>query len=272
MESALGRFYHGFKRAERSRCNICGQRRMLTWDHVPPRRCQDRTAVELQTAFQNLVSGKKNYSYSISQNGVKYRTLCRECNNDLLGARLDPHLVRFSDEIASAITSRLTMPRFYPVPVDVPKLVRAVYGHMLAAKVTREDTVSDQLMRATVLEPAAPLPPQLRLFFWVYPYSGVVAIRDVIMPTRRGDSESLSMFSILKFFPVAFLLADCKVYEGLPHLDAQSHGPAASNINVDLKLVKPPDWPEEVERGNFVLAGQSWGSAVTARPRKQGGR
>jgi len=36
----------------------------------------------------------------ISQNGVKFRTLCGKCNNDLLDLRYDPELIPFTECVA----------------------------------------------------------------------------------------------------------------------------------------------------------------------------
>jgi hypothetical protein len=85
------------------RCNICGTSGPLTEDHTPPKGCYPPTAVELHSVVTRLNrdadgAGKPR----LSQNGVKFRTLCGRCNNGLLGSDYDPPLIRFVGTLRQA--------------------------------------------------------------------------------------------------------------------------------------------------------------------------
>ena len=77
----------------RGRCNICGEEKKLTSDHVPPKGVNRFTRMELHSVSGalNALEGKKK-KFRQFQNGVKFRSLCRDCNGGLLGKKYDPAL------------------------------------------------------------------------------------------------------------------------------------------------------------------------------------
>jgi hypothetical protein len=52
-----------------------------------------------------------------------------------------------------------------------------------------------------------------------------LTIRDVVMPSVRGNLETMGFFSILKYFPMAYLICDLDQYEGLDDLTLYYRGP-----------------------------------------------
>ncbi len=66
-------------------------------------------------------------------------------------------------------------------------LIRAVVGHMLAAKGGFERTKKKKKLRDFFNDETADFPNDLKIFYWVYPYPYTVAIRDVVMPSVRGN-------------------------------------------------------------------------------------
>lgn len=149
-------------------------------------------------------------------------------------------------------------------------LIRAIVGHMLAAKVDFERTTTDEKLRDFFNDEAVDFPNDLKIFYWVYPYPYTVAIRDVVMPSIRGNLETMGFFSILKYFPMAYLICDLDQYEGLDDLTLyyDKNPSKLADISITLKQVRHPQWPEIVDDTNFVVGGQSLKSAVIAKPRK----
>jgi len=76
-------YYAKMKRDKNHFCNICKSKTLLTWDHVPPQGGIDITPVEQETILERLTASKDDRQYLISQNGVKYRTICKDCNDRL---------------------------------------------------------------------------------------------------------------------------------------------------------------------------------------------
>ena len=255
-------------------CNICKSVGKLTWDHVPPQGSIQIKPMQQQTILQKLATGHGgDHEYSISQNGVKFRTLCGQCNNKLLGKRYDPVLKEFTASLTCNVTSGLSLPPVVHIETRPAHLVRAVFGHLLATKGKIQDTVPDQQMRSFFLDDNVTVPDGLKVFYWLHPYHNVVIIRDVAMPAVRGGVGRVcwkfGFFSILKFFPVGFLVSDVDEYEGLNELTQYIQGAPHKPARVPIKLVRveDPRWPEIVDDGNLLAGGQSIQSSILATPK-----
>jgi len=262
--------YVKVKRDRVGHCNICRNQTTLCWDHVPPQGGMEVTPVEQMTILQRLTAKENEKLYSISQNGVKFRTICTYCNNTLLGLKYDPVLNEFSIGVGRFLSTALEMPRIVEYEVRPNPLIRAIVGHMLAAKGDFERTTIDEKLRNFFNNESADFPTDLKMFYWVYPYSYIVAIRDVVMPAVRGNLETMGCFSILKYFPMAYLICDLDQYEGLDDLTFyyDKNPSKLAHIPINLKQVRHPQWPEIVDDTNFVVGGQSLKSAVFAMPKK----
>lgn len=258
------------KRAKTGPCNICRRDQPLTWDHVPPQGGVELTPMEQQTILDRLAGDQSNRSYSISQNGVKFRTICKDCNSRL-GSRYDPILNQFALEIGRILKSTLYFPSVINIPTKPNALIRAILGHLLAAKADIDDTLIDQKIRPFIFDETASLPDNIKIFYWIYPYESVVILRDVIMPAVRGQFNKLGSFSIFKYFPIAYLVADLDQYEGLNELTVFQNLKAndLAKVPINLQVVHNPQWPEIVDNGNFLAGGQSINSSLHAIPRKK---
>lgn len=249
-------------------CNICQAHGPLSWDHVPPQGCIIVQEVEVDRLYG--VFKLPHSRPKFSQNGLKYRTLCGSCNSRL-GADYDPVLKDLANHIVRVLTSRLVLPSILNIPTQPTALARAILGHLLAARLGPEDQGFDSSMRSILLDEAAPIPSHLNVFCWVHPFDHHVVLRNVVMPARRGNFSDLGQFSILKFFPVGFLVSDRGSYEGLESLTSWRSLSCSETARVVLntKDIRGPFWPEQTDPGNFVFMGADGADAVMAKPRKK---
>lgn len=124
-------------------CNLCkaaltgGQ--ALTWDHVPPEGCLESKVLTVQP-FLAPVKGT-----IVSQSGISFRSLCPSCNNDELGAKVDPCLISLSRSVRDWYASSRTSPPSFQC--DVTSILRAVVGHALATLPYTPTTTLDCDMR-----------------------------------------------------------------------------------------------------------------------------
>ena len=260
-----------YVRVERGKsgvCNICLTACDLKWDHVPPRGGVDVGPLDQYTILERLAGRSSNPNRVLTQNGVKYRTLCQTCNSNLLGGQYDRTLNEFALGIGRFLKTTLTLPATTTFATRPARLLRALFGHLLAAKAEVEHTKPDEAMRQFVLKPKAALPPELNVFYWIYPYPEVHVVRDVAMPSRYASIAKPGIFSILKYFPVAYLVTNLKEYEGLPSLSFYCPVDIDAVVHLPLPLAgaKPPDWPED---GNNIVAGGGTAahSSVSAFPK-----
>lgn len=154
----------------------------------------------------------------ISQNGVKYRTLCKHCN-ERLGHSYDPVLNSFALGVGRIIKSIVEVPSIIYYKTQPAILIKSILGHLLAAKGVIDDVVVDQKIREFLFDDHALLPGELKIFYWIYPYREIVVVRDIVMPAVRGNFSQFGFFSgMLKYFPIAYLVCNLEQYEGLDEL------------------------------------------------------
>jgi hypothetical protein len=141
----------------------------------------------------------------------------------------------------------------------------------VAAKAELDEVVFDRTVRDFIFGPELPVPQEMHIFYWIYPYPTQVVLRDVAMPKRRGDFSAFMFCHLLKYFPIAFLVTDADAYEGLPELTR--HRDAASDdivgIPVPLRNARDHLWPEAPAKGNVLFGGQAMQSSVIGSPRKK---
>jgi len=278
------------KRRKVDKCNICGNIDELTWNHVPPKSCFNNKLVEYNTFYEDvinakaIIAGDKLQRYTTSQNGVKYRSLCGKCNNDLLGAKYDPELERLTKFTHNLVNSKITLPSNVNLSLKLNKLSRSIIGHILSAKNNFEDQVlTDLKLRKYFLDTSSLPPKEMKLLFRIYPYEEIVIQRDCVVGSmNRKDEFPSGSLDCLSFYPVAFVL--CSDGSNCGQLDIFSK--CTTNINdvmdftIDLSTYKHPNsnvlrhflWPINVsddEYGaSFLLASGSSSDSVITKKRK----
>ena len=122
------------------------------------------------------------------------------------------------------------------------------------------------------LDPNLPLPDDIHIFYWIYPYATSVTIREFGMFAPGATFEQAAVYQSLKYYPVAYLCSSQPEYAGLPALSQyrDANLDAEIEIPIDLKRVEDPYWPEAPnDKDNKIFfAGQSAAAAVHARPRR----
>jgi hypothetical protein len=262
--------YAKCKREKKSICNLCREEKALSWDHVPPKGGIEIGRVEMETMFEIMAGDRESRKLRESLNGVKYRTICRDCNS-YLGLEYDPVINDFATSVGLYLKTGLALPDEISHKVKPQRLMKALLGHIVAAKVEVEDTTFDRAAREYVLDPNKPLPEEIHVFYWVYPYATSVAIRDFGMFVPRGTFNEPAVFQLLKYYPIAYLCSTKPEYAGLPALSWYRGAELDSEVEISLNLkrVEDPYWPEapDDEDNNVFFGGRSAVAAVHARPR-----
>jgi hypothetical protein len=205
-----------------------------------------------------------------SQNGVKFRTICKECN-DLLGVKYDPVLNNFALTCTRYLKTKLKLPEIIHHKTKPQRLLKSIVGHLLAAKVDKENTLFDVAAREYVLDENAILTDDINIFYWVYPYNFTTVLRDFVMFTPRGTFNKPATFQTLKYFPIAYLCCTEARYANLNSLTAFRRCSINEEVEIplDLKRIEQPLWPEKPcdKDKNILFIGQSGANSVYARPR-----
>ena len=185
-------------------CNICRKEvPSLSDDHIPPKGAFKQGKIRIH-CYPESHQGEKHVT-AISHNGLKFRTICSDCNN-LLGGSYDVHLNKFLNRVASTLSSPLILPSPLLIKGRPTAIIKAVLGHILAAKTGFCNSGVDRITREYLFDDNAVLPENVRVFFWYYPHSGT------IISTDRLDADLLNggsvLYSVLKYYPLAFLVME----------------------------------------------------------------
>lgn len=202
--------------SESGYCRLCGKYQSLTKDHFPP---------------QNTGNSGHVYIYSqstqiLSQNGMKFKTLCQECNGELL-AGLDGEqkemVVGFS---TFGKDLRIYNAKYIGLMLDTHRLLRSVLGHYIGT--CFGDEVQDELQRPLSY---SPFYEEIRKFvlgeiehleivevyYWYYPYDETrISQFQAFMPLFAKGSMEPVFGGVVKYFPIAFWIIDKSISKLLP--------------------------------------------------------
>lgn len=260
-----------FSKNRIDRCNVCNQpERDMAWDHVPPKGGIDLVEVEVRHMMAFLQGDNAPKKPLVSQNGVKFRTICRDCNTKF-GQRFDPSINRFGREIKRVIDSSLVMPsQTIHVREKPDRIARAVLGHLLSAKINVEDSAFDDEVRGFIFDDTVPIPETMNVYYWVFPFNTTIISRDVGLMEWRGGETKISVGSLLKYLPVAFFVTREAHWEGLPNLRRLCNPKDPmfeTDIPIDLGNTRAFDWPEKPEGTRAAFYGATMQEAIQAVPR-----
>lgn len=254
----------------RGPCAICGIPADLTLDHVPPKGATRITAVEMRDLTARLSMDGTQGRCELSQDGVKFRTICPRCNNERLGAGADLELVKLCNHADTVLRSSLVLPPSFAAEVRPMRVLRAVAGHLLATEVGRRPAGPfERGMADFFLDTRLPPPRELECFYWPYPYNDQVIIRDVGL-TRLGHGKAPLIFKLLKFYPLAFMLTwqrDASAWNfRMPDLAAfrRLSNDDVAFVPIDLRAVPAQRWPEAPTDDSAVMYA---GKPLHATPR-----
>lgn len=276
------RSYAREKRNKKDRCNICGRISDLTWDHVPPKFCFNDERTQYNSIFE--INNKKKYT-RIAQNGIKYRSICAECNNNLLGSNYDKEYKKLVDLLYKLYIAPGTIPQYLEIQnLKVNKIARAIVGHFLAARNEYFDGKLENELRKYFLNDKLKPPKELKLLYYVYIYNTIMIIRDVV-PKKFGKVEYSipeGLISCINTFPLAFILVhNCENNPGLCDLFEICTEDINENLNIKIDLLsymypngkelRNPYWPCNVADGetgtSMMLVSDNSNSSVFSRIR-----
>jgi hypothetical protein len=262
--------YVKVKRERIGNCNMCGKVAPLTWDHVPPQGGIELTTVQMQSVYQFLTGTTQGFNVLESQNGVKFRTICQQCN-ETMGSKYDTVINSFAITVGRYLKTLLTLPTVLSHSTRPAALIRGILGHLVAAKVQPDQVPFDKIVARLVLDESKPIPDDIFIYYWLYPYDCTLTIRDIFITYLPLGVQGYFHCHLIKYFPIAYLVTDRPYFQPLAELtkyrDLSLHDEVA--IPIDLRSVRPLNWPETTDDGQVILGGQGLESSVFA-VRKRG--
>lgn len=259
--------------AKNGQCNICGDIGPLTEDHTPPKGSVRITQVEMNHITNLLSAERAGLRGRISQNGVKFRTLCNRCNNSLLGANYDIAFNDFSQNVSTYLNTSLTLPDTVHIRGKPQKIARALFGHLTAIGIDRyRKGPNTEDLKEWFLDEGKQMPSYLNISYWVYPYKTQVLIRDGGLRNLRV--QDTAVIWLMKYYPVAFFMVWDKPagydYPELPNFNNWRTIGANSEVEmpIHLNVIPHQRWPEAPEDHSFCIYGEG-AMGVTEKIRRK---
>lgn len=194
---------HTYKKAsEPDICNICLKPAKLTLDHVPPEAALPVSHARVRPLFARADRPRN------SQSGVKFRTLCGICNGDRLGGDYDKALLEMCTQARRLHRNSHLLSRMPYVEIAPGRVVRSLFGHLLAAKDHTPHSKADELMRAFFLDPASTDLGGLNVLYWAHPDRSVRMARDTVSVDFDGPQLGMVRCDMLVWYPLGFLVCD----------------------------------------------------------------
>jgi len=251
-------------------CNICGKFRKLTYDHIPPKGCVGINTQQAALLINFLKIGELDKRNArLLQNGLNFKSICSDCNNRLLGAYYDPALKDFAKQVSSIsdVKKRLTLPPKVTIKIKPLPVMKAVAGHLLAARIRKnmneplKDAPAINALQKFVLDRDALPSNYLKFYYWFYPSDIQVIILGCGLINNLLSSErNFVIADIIKFYPLGFMVT-FDSQENIPEQFRLMQITVHDNVGLDteseilLKLENLPkiDWPEHQEDNSVML-------------------
>lgn len=189
-------------------CNICLKKSKLTWEHVPPKSCENFDKVIINDQFPQPQVKKLN-----SQNGIKYRTICEKCNNEM-GGNSDKELKKLFDDVKGFITKEKNINAVRVITINLKLVLKSVFGKFLAMDYEPAKDLISKSMRDFITWDIKPQ--NFAVYFRLYPYDLSVQARtilcsdyfpEIIQNDYNNPYLISGVISVLNFFPLSFTIA-----------------------------------------------------------------
>ncbi|WP_285409612.1 hypothetical protein [Pseudomonas sp. FR229a] len=259
------------------RCNLCLKRSQMTEDHIFPQGIAipgQRQVTKILHKVDPDFRGRQGTS--LVQNGLKKSTLCADCNNRILGAKLDPALIKLCKDVGVQISlGRFPMlPSIVVQHIELNKVAKSVAGHLLALDEYPQAThKTARELRRFILRDDATLPPTLRFHMWLYPFNRQAIFKD-LHHIQFGSGYDPFWISAFKTYPLAFAFSSeitnpsfrlpgvMDITEWVKDTPEQQY-----RLIIPTRPTVDPNWPFAAHKEGAILTGDH--DSITTQPYKK---
>ncbi|MGT8566650.1 chaperonin [Klebsiella oxytoca] len=190
-------------------CIICGKYDLLTKDHVPPK-CAITLGPVLQKTVSEYFNTKEPVKPLNAKNGAYFKTICSNCNNNLLGGldiSIENVTKKFKEQLKEFMTGLKPFP-FIRIPFDSVNFTKAMIGHILSAT-SVEDCKKEPVtspfytpLKDYVLGKKKTFEDTHDIYYWFYPHRMHISAQSVAF---MNDGH-VAFICALHFFPIGFII------------------------------------------------------------------
>lgn len=172
----------------------------------------------------------------------------------MLGSKYDKELNSFLNQLQRYLKSGLILPSIITIQAKPTLLIKAILGHILAAKTGFCDSEIDKEFRDYILNDSAVLSDKLKVYYWYYPYNNVIITTDK-MPYDIESGQS-AFFSVLKYYPLAFMTMweSSSNVAGMVELTKFNNNDHNNFVALPIPFTElPADFPESTKYCHLAL-------------------
>lgn len=172
----------------------------------------------------------------------------------MLGSRYDKELNSFLNQLQRYLKSGLVLPSRITLQAKPTLLIKAILGHILAAKTGFCDSEIDKEFRNYITNDDAILSDNLKIYYWYYPYNNVIITTDKMAYDMETGQKAF--FSVLKYYPLAFMTMweSASSVETMVELTKYNHNDHNHTAALPISFSElPSDFPESTKYCNIAL-------------------
>jgi hypothetical protein len=250
---------------KRGPCALCTNYSDLTENHVPPEGIGNSGRWIAGSYMTTVTANPDMYFGRHFRGGVRFRTLCSDCNNGL-GGKEDKALIELYDRVRKLVESPIQFPGVVQIAARPNLIVRGLLAHIVSANDSGVPNRFDVEARELFFKKTSLRFSSWNLYYWVYLGETIFLMRSAYL-TSWNPSVELSEMHILKIYPLAFVFARRPTFHGLPNMMrfVQSRDDEETDVPILLhRREKHPVWPAVVTPKEVIFLGGN-SSGVVAR-------
>ncbi len=175
------------------------------------------------------------------------------------------------------------MPNQININIKPQRVVRAIVGHLLAAEVRKDmsslprNAAHPEAVRQYILNPSAPVPEKLEVYYWLYP-SDIQVIMLGAGVMSIGHMEEMKSIRVIisefiKFYPLAFWVTwdQPKIKVNLHCLTRNKSLGIDEKSSFQISSINLPriDWPENPSDNEIIVFNDNVAYFVKKKRRKK---
>jgi hypothetical protein len=229
----------------------------LTENHIPPQAVGNFDHWNAQSYLTVSAADRELFYGRRFNGGLRFKTLCAECNNGL-GGKEDKAIINFFERVRKLLNSRVILLS----RMQVPARPNQILAHLVSANESGVPSAFDVEARELFFGKKSLSLSSWNLFYWIYLCPNLFLMRNAYY-TVWHPTVTVTPIQVLKFFPLAFMFTQEPWFFGLPNMRSflRSEDDEVVDLPVELQAKDGhPVWPVVPESINSILlAGNSFG-------------
>jgi hypothetical protein len=209
-------------KGKRGSCALCTHYSDLTENHIPPEAVGNDGFWIGRSYLTAATEGKEMFQGRAFRGGLRFRTLCRDCNSGL-GGREDKAIIDFFDRVRKLVESPIITSPIIRVPAKPNLIYRGLLAHLISANDSGVPCSFDSEAREIFFGRRDIRLSSWNLFYWIFTGSSIFLMRNAYH-TQWHPSVEVTPIQILKSYPLGYVCSEAVVH-GIAKYDAVSTEP-----------------------------------------------